>query len=100
MYALHVKIPAPAPKPRTGVVGKPAKYPFAQMDCFDSFFVPVSDFKNAEKAEEALKSRASGWLREHKDTAKFVFRVAAHPHPETGEACIGCWALPKSDDGL
>jgi len=100
MYALHVNIPAPAPKQRTSLVGKPAKYPFAQCEAGDSFFVPLTDFKTPEKAEEALRSRAGGWLRDHKETAKVSFRVAAADHPETGEPSIGCWAIAKADESL
>lgn len=96
MYELHVNIPAPAPKPRPAAPGKPAKYPFATMEAGDSFFAPLTDFKKPEKAEEALRSRATGWSRDHKD-AKVTFRVAAHKHPETGVDCIGCWALAKDE---
>lgn len=98
MYALHVNIPAPAPKERKTLVGKPAKYPYSQMEYGDAFFAPLTDFKKPEKAEEAVRARASGWLRDNKHVTDISFRVAAAPHPETGEPSIGCWAMKKEAD--
>lgn len=73
MFTIEKGIPIPAAQPR----GAAVKYPFAQMEIGDSFFVPsvVKGDETADKAAERLKSSLSSHKRRAQKQTGFVLTV-------------------------
>lgn len=84
-----------APPPAAKSAGRDGKYPFAQMDCGDAFYVPIDAIEPAEATVLRVRGAAGAWSLRNK-TLGVRFRVLKVPHPETGADCIGVYARPRA----
>lgn len=83
------------PIPGTRDDARRGRYPFADMEIGESFFMSTKDEKAARNLASRISASANTWTKTHSDHANWKFRVSIKGPGGPG---VRCWRVPNKTE--